>query len=372
MLSDSETWLLNRSSTATLYTEMRNLTVGECRVGMELSRETIARLKERAGQAEARCDAAAMNAASVDAGDMLARSRDEIAAQPEDVQQGVREYLEGMNTPFAGMIVNNAFGDGSQAKGLMGLVGSLLGGKSVFASMGGEIVAMGGRRKPTNAPPPASEDKVAAAEAKLGFPLPAELRQIYTEVADGGVGPGDGLYSLKQLLAKWREMTDEPVGPRGQTWPAHLLPVNGDDWDLTCIDMKTGRLTYFDIEEIDYGGWKQCFRDEAESLEGWLGAWLATPTPAEKAALRAARPAPKQLTDEDFKAYEEDHPEYAEWQRRAEAFTMTPEERAAIGLPDKGWEEKVFEGLDASKIGHPTPGYAERRRAKRERDSESD
>ena len=41
---------------------------------------------------------------------------------------------------------------------------------------------------------------------------------------------------------------------------------------------------------------------------------------------------------------------------------MTPEERAAIGLPEKGWESKVFEGLDASKIGHPTPGYAERRK----------
>ena len=78
--------------------------------------------------------------------------------------------------------------------------------------------------------------------------------------------------------------------------------------------------------------------------------------------MRAERAAePRYLTDEDYKAYEEDHPEYAEWQRRAEAFSMTPEERAAIGLPEVGWEEKVFEGLDASKIGHPTPGYAQRR-----------
>ena len=78
--------------------------------------------------------------------------------------------------------------------------------------------------------------------------------------------------------------------------------------------------------------------------------------------MRASKPEPRYLTDDDIKAYEEDHPEYAEWQRRAAAFTMTPEERAAIGLPEKGWESKVFEGLDASKIGHPTPGYAERRK----------
>ena len=331
---------------------------------MELSNETIAKLKARAGNADARSDVAGMNAASVGSDDMLARSRAEIAAQPEDIQAGVREYLEGMNTPFAGMIVNNVFGDGGQAKGLMGMLGGLLGGKQIFASVGNEIVSFGGRRKPTTAPPPAGEAKVAALEAKLGFALPAELRQIYTDVADGGVGPGDGIYSLKQLHSKWREMTDEPVGPRGQKWPAHLLPVNGDDWDLTCIDMKSGAMVTFDVEEVDYGGWKKCFAPEAESLEAWLGEWLATPTAAEKAALRANRPEPKYLTDEDYQAYEEDHPDYAEWQRRAEAFTMTPEERAAIGLPETGWEAKVFEGLDATKIGHPTPGYAERRRKK--------
>ena len=331
---------------------------------MELSNEIIAQLQERASNSAARSDAADLNASSVSDEELLGRGRAEVAAQPEDVQQGVREYLEGMNSPFAGMIVNNVFGDGRQAKGLMGMLGGLLGGKQMFASIGGETVAMGGRRKPTKAPPPAGEAKVEALEAKIGFTLPAGLRQVYVEVADGGVGPGDGLYSLKQLVAKWREMTDEPVGPRGQKWPAHLLPVTGDRWDLTCIDMKSGRMVVFDVEEVDYGGWKKCFQDDAESLEAWLAEWLKKPTAEERAAIRAERPEPRYLTDEDYRAYEEDHPEYAEWQRRAAAFTMTPEDRVAIGLPEKGWEAKVFEGLDASKIGHPTPGYAQRRRPK--------
>jgi len=323
-----------------------------------LSSEIIERLKERAGNAERRTGMSELEGGSSTADEVL----DGI---PKSDDPAVREYIEGMNTPFAGMISNLVTGDGSQSKGLFGALGRMLGGGMVV-SMGGQPVVLGEKRKPTKAPPPASEDEVAAAEAKLGFAFPQDLRQFYLQVANGGVGPEDGIYSLKELLAKWREMTKEPVGPRGQKWPQKLLPIHGDRWDLTSIDRDSGRLVTFDIEEIDYGGWKKCFRDEEESLEAWLGKWLDKPSAAELAKRRAERPAPRQLTDEDFRAWEEDHPEYAEYQRRSKAFTMTPEERAAIGLPEKGWESKVFEGLDLSKIKPPMPGYAERRRAREE------
>src|SRR5689334_1918050 len=39
-------------------------------------------------------------------------------------------------------------------------------------------------------PPPASEAALEAAEARLGTPLPAALRRVYGEVANGGFGPG--------------------------------------------------------------------------------------------------------------------------------------------------------------------------------------
>jgi hypothetical protein len=304
-------------------------------VGFQLSSETIARLKERAGNAERRSDASEMEAKSPGIADMM-------AGMPKSDDPAVREYLEGMNTPFAGMISNIVTGDGSHGRGLLGTLGSLLGGKQMFASISGQTFAMGPKRAPRKAPAPANEAEVAAAEAKLGFALAADLKQFYLDVANDGVGPENGIYSLKELLVKWREMTKEPVGPRGQKWPARLLPIHGDRWDLTCIDRESGRLVYFDIEEIDYGGWKACFKEEAESLEAWLGKWLDRPSVTEKAARRAARPAPRQLTDEDFKAWEEDHPESAEYQRRAAAFTATPEERAAMGLPEKGWETKVW------------------------------
>jgi hypothetical protein len=121
-----------------------------------------------------------------------------------------------------------------------------------------------------------------AAEADLGFPLPPDLRRFYLEVADGGVGPGDGIYSLAELLAKHREMTEEPVGPQGQSWPAHLLAIQGDDWDLVSIDRETGRLVYWDLEELDDDDepppdnptWAASFVPEADSLTTWLSAWL--------------------------------------------------------------------------------------------------
>jgi hypothetical protein len=41
--------------------------------------------------------------------------------------------------------------------------------------------------------PPAGPAALADAEARLGFPLPDLLRQLYTEVGNGGYGPAFGL-----------------------------------------------------------------------------------------------------------------------------------------------------------------------------------
>jgi hypothetical protein len=78
-------------------------------------------------------------------------------------------------------------------------------------------------------------------------------------------------------------MTSEPVGPQGQDWPAGLLPISGEDWDLVSIDRTTGRLVYWDLEELDDDDelppdqptWTASFVREADSLSAWLTAWLA-------------------------------------------------------------------------------------------------
>ena len=121
---------------------------------------------------------------------------------------------------------------------------------------------------------PCMEADLKRAEAGLGFKLPSSLRQVYQQVADGRFGPGDGLYGLDVLVAKYHEMTAEPVGPDEQMWPANLLPISGSAWSLTCIDRDNGRLIFWDAEELaEHGRWDASFKPEAESLEAWLSHW---------------------------------------------------------------------------------------------------
>jgi hypothetical protein len=245
-----------------------------------LTPETIARLKARGADPAQRTDMAALGAGSVRPTDILAAQRAGLQSGSPEHQAKVREYLAGMNSPLSGMISNVVTGDGSQAAGLLGALGSLLGGKAMYANMGGQTVALGDTPEPTAAAAPADDAAIGRAEGELGFALPADLRAFYTEVANGEVGPGDGIYPLAGLARKWREMTAEPAGPQGQAWPANLLPILGDD-ELYSIDRGTGRIVYWDVEEVDIEddtpaddpSWARSFKPVAESLDAWLAAW---------------------------------------------------------------------------------------------------
>ena len=285
-----------------------------------LSSGLVERLKEKADRSSERSDASNLEANSPGADEVL-------SGVPRSEDPVVREYLEGMNSPFAGMISNMVTGDGSGAKGMLGMLGSLMGGKQMFGMMSGGAFAMGPKQGAA-AQPPCSAADLAASERELGFALPGDLRHFYLEVANGGVGPGDGLYRLEELLAKWREMTGEPVGPSGQKWPSTLLPIHGDRWDLTCIDLETGALTYFDPEEIDYGGWKKAFKPEAESLEAWLDEWVG------------GRGAHRMVQDE----VEEAKSRWAdEWIATLE--TKSEAYRASHGFSGENWRDQVRERL---------------------------
>jgi hypothetical protein len=245
-----------------------------------LSTDLVQRLRARAKDPARRSDDAAMAAGSMSIDDAI---RGALPREPrsEEAKREVDDYLSGINSPFAGAIQNAVTGDGSQVRGLLGALARLTGGKQIFAMTGAGVVSMGGPAEPLPAAPPASEHAVAAAEEALGFALPRPLRQLYLDVADGGVGPGGGVYSLSQLVAKHHEMTEEPVGPQGQSWPSALLPIQGDDWDLVSLDRETGRLVHWALEELDDDDelppdqptWAASFVPEAESLEAWLGAW---------------------------------------------------------------------------------------------------
>ena len=226
------------------------------------SRDFLVQIKTHAADPASRSDTAAMASNSTSLESLLAG-----LGPVEDPQ--MRGNIEGLQ----GAVGN-----------LMRAVGMLSPGEAApFAMVGPSFGAPGGtvsfgRDDPAEAvgalAGPCREEDVARAEAELGFPLPAALRQLYREVADGGFGPGDGLYSLAGLVAKYREMTEEPVGADGEMWPAELLPVTGADWDIIALDRNSGRLVYFDAEELMEGGWDCAFKPEAGSLEEWLGKWM--------------------------------------------------------------------------------------------------
>jgi hypothetical protein len=186
-------------------------------------------------------------------------------------------------------------------------------------------------------PLPADDASIAAAEARLGFGLPADLRRIYKEVADGGFGPGTGLASLAAVTDRYLELRAGDELPRGRSWPVGLLPVVLDDPSIVAFDTTAPELPVIEwdpdglTERASVAVWDRSFRSIAPSLVAWLDGWLAAPTPAARAdtfadQMRAARV-------------------QAARDARASFAAKTPEERAAYGLPEVGWERVVWGGL---------------------------
>jgi SMI1 / KNR4 family (SUKH-1) len=184
----------------------------------------------------------------------------------------------------------------------------------------------------TSLPAPADAASLAAAEGQLGFALPTTLRRIYADVGDGGFGPGTGLFSLARIVDEYRKLRAERYLPRGPQWPEGLLPLVDRDPGFDCIDAASGHIVAWDPESLSERSgeraWRKTFSDVAASLEAWLDGWVDSKTFAEQMAERVAE---SQL---------------AEARRARERIrAMSPEERAAMGLPAVGWERIVWGGL---------------------------
>jgi hypothetical protein len=192
-------------------------------------------------------------------------------------------------------------------------------------------------------PPPATRDQLDAAERRIGFVLPPLLRRLYAEVANGGFGPGPGILGVqggwkndhgKTIEDLHAEMLEAVQENRLWLWPAGLLPIADHSGVYVCVDASAPphRMIEFDFEELDDegrdGGWSRAFGDASPSLEAWLAEWLARPTAAERDAAR----------HEELKATMTSVPEVT----RAYWASMTPEQRAEHGLPEKGWGRALF------------------------------
>lgn len=261
----------------------------------ELSAELIERLKERASDPHRRTDAASLSASTV--------SLDNLLGQ-----------LGGANP---------------QLSGFMGQFANVMKGFGVVAPMPVGDRARG--RDPTPLPAAASEDEIAATEQALGRRLPPQLAQLYREIADGGFGPAGGLFPLARIRDEYHEMTREPAGPQNQAWPPQLLPLVDAEPGYDCIDLDSGEIIAWDPEELDSysnAAWKRSFKPVASGLSDWLDSWLARPSSGD--ALQ------QQLSDV------REHPGEFHIRNMIEMYgRMSPEERAAKGLPETGWEQAV-------------------------------
>ena len=183
------------------------------------------------------------------------------------------------------------------AQGLAGALGGLtklMGGMPAMTLMGpgGPMSTAPSVAQPMAPPPPAADLDEAA--SILGRPLPAEVKQLYA-IGDGGYGPGEGLFPLADLVSCYRDLTDEPYGPKGQDWPKNLLPLFEEDPVLICIDLDNGAMVAWDPEEIEDEDndedWARSFKPESPSLVALISDWLQKPTFEEEHRSRGPGPA---------------------------------------------------------------------------------
>ena len=135
--------------------------------------------------------------------------------------------------------------------------------------------------------PPTTMKSVESAESKLGFILPSLLRDIYTQVANGGFGPGYGLIglddgahddlgkSITDLYLLYKQ--DDPQDHLWH-WPDRLVPIC--HWGCaiySCIDCSqlTAPMINFDPNHYEEGiSWDKAFIPQRASFNKWFEGWL--------------------------------------------------------------------------------------------------
>jgi hypothetical protein len=120
--------------------------------------------------------------------------------------------------------------------------------------------------------PPASREAVARVALRLGFSLPPLLERLYLEVADGGFGPGYGLFPAEEHASDEGHSETiveayEKLSADGR-WSARLVPLC--DWgcaNWSCLDCGSDDGAIVTVA----GGYD--LTNTGHTLRSWLGAW---------------------------------------------------------------------------------------------------
>jgi hypothetical protein len=117
----------------------------------------------------------------------------------------------------------------------------------------------------------ATENALHAAEAELGFALPSLLRKIYSEVENGGFGPGAGLIGVENGYTDpdGRTISHLYLALRTRGLPPNVLPLcDLGDGAWSCVDMRSpgDNLLTANVDGITLTRF---------TMSSWLGAWVS-------------------------------------------------------------------------------------------------
>jgi hypothetical protein len=117
---------------------------------------------------------------------------------------------------------------------------------------------------------PASDAALAKAERALGFALPPLLRALYSEIANGGFGPGYGLVGVEGgYTDDGKTIVDLYNEIRSYGWPERLLLLwNWGCAVWSCLDAKSPEGSIITQSE------GSVLMETPYTLHSWLEAWV--------------------------------------------------------------------------------------------------
>lgn len=124
--------------------------------------------------------------------------------------------------------------------------------------------------EPLPAPsPPVPVASMAEAERLVGYPPPRLLRRLYTEIGDGGYGPGYGLFSLSESVRTRQDLQRPPKAPDA------LVPIC--DWGcgiMSLIDWSGEGNQLWGLDPNLTDDIELALQPQEMTIEGWLRSWI--------------------------------------------------------------------------------------------------
>jgi SMI1 / KNR4 family (SUKH-1) len=135
--------------------------------------------------------------------------------------------------------------------------------------------------------PPVSLPQVTRAEAQLRFALPPLLRDLYTKVANGGFGPGYGLFGVPIGTAAERYHGEQNIveayeafrrrRTRHEPWAHTFLPIcywGASFYSYLDCALPDAPVMALDAMSRGEGPWGSAVGLHAASFEEWMQCWV--------------------------------------------------------------------------------------------------